>query len=58
MYIPLNQAVGGVAGQPISLVVVPQVGESAGRPVRRRKRSRMAIEAADEPILRFHGRKR
>jgi len=56
--LPLNQAVDDAASQSISLEVVPQVGESAGRPVRPRKRSRVAIEAADEPILWVSGRKR
>jgi hypothetical protein len=32
--LPLNQTVSSVAGQPISPAVVPQVDESASRPVR------------------------
>ena len=57
--LPLNQAVSGVAGQPISPAVVPQVGESAGRPVRQRKRPRVASEAENERvILRVSWRKR
>jgi hypothetical protein len=55
---PLNQAVDDVAGQPISPAVIPLVGESASRLVRPRKRSQVAIEAEDEPILRVSGRKR
>lgn len=38
---------------------VPQVDESAGRPVRQQKRSRVAFEVENEPvILRVSGRKR
>lgn len=44
---PLNQAVDDVASQPISPAVIPPVGESASRPLRPRKRSRVAIEAED-----------
>jgi hypothetical protein len=54
----LNQAVDDVAGQPISPTVIPLVGESASRPVRPRKRSRVTIKAKDEPILRVSRRKR
>ena len=56
--LPLNKAVDDVASQSTIPAVVPQVDESAGRPARPRKRSRVAIEAADEPILRVSGRKR
>jgi hypothetical protein len=57
--LPLNQTVGGVSRQPISPAVVPQVDESAGRPVRQRRRSRVAFEAENEPvILQVSGRKR
>jgi len=41
----LNQAVNDVAGQPISLAVIPLVSESASRPVQLRKRSQVTIEA-------------
>jgi hypothetical protein len=56
--LPLNQAVASVAGQAISPPVIPPVGESAGRPVRSRKRLRVAIETEDEPTLWASGRKR
>jgi hypothetical protein len=57
--LPLNQTVGGVSGQPISPAVVAQVDKSAGRLVQQQKRSRVAFEAENEPvILRVSGRKR
>jgi hypothetical protein len=56
--LPLNQAVDDVASQSTSPAVVPQVDEIAGRPARPRKRSQVAIEAADELILQVSGRKR
>jgi hypothetical protein len=57
--LPLNRAVDDVASQPTNPPVNPLVDEGAGRPVWRRKRSRIAIEAADEPvILRVSSRKR
>ena len=43
----------------IPLTVASEVDESAGRPVRQRKRSRVAFEAENEPVtLRVSGRKR
>jgi hypothetical protein len=41
-----------VARQAISPPVIPPVNGSASRPVRSRKRSRVAIEAGDEPTRR------
>jgi hypothetical protein len=49
--LPANPLIGEGAGQAVSLPANPLVDEGAGRPVRRGKRSRVAIEVEDEPII-------
>jgi hypothetical protein len=48
---PTNEVVNQLAGVPVDQVVDQLLDELAGRPVRQRKRRRVALEAEDEPIV-------